>query len=91
MNLHRRLSKLEQAIADLGIAVSYCQRCHAPQPGFDLTVLITDAHGNPLYDRCPECGRMVDAKGVARWARPLPRSGTVHIKRIILPRRPVHL
>lgn len=86
MNLHRRIAKLEAGTADLGLAAAFCPTCGAPKPGYDLLVLMVDEDDKPLDPVCSDCGLRVDAEGRSRWGRPMPRSGKVIQKKIVLPR-----
>lgn len=87
MDLNRRLSKLELAAAEIGVAEAHCPACGGPTPGYDLLVLVVDQDGRSLDPVCCDCGLRVDDQGRSRWGRPMPRSGEVVVKKIVRARR----
>lgn len=88
MSLQRRIARLEAGTADLDIAQAYCPTCGGAVPGYDLLVLMENHQGQSLEPLCPDCGHRVNEQGRAAWARAMPRTGTVVIKKIILDRPP---
>ena len=85
MTIRSRLNAVERTAAQLLPPANVCPTCGGPFPGYNYYEIRND-EGELLSDQCADCGLALDDSGNARAAAPMPLSGKIQVKQLILAR-----